>query len=435
MDTIFALSTPAGRGALCVVRVSGPGALGALTSMVSVEPKPRVAQHVRIVDPKSGALIDHGLTLYFEEGRSFTGETCVEFQLHGGPAVRDALLLSLSRMEGLRPAEPGEFTRRALLNNRIDILQAEAIGDIVSADTQEQLQQANALMSGKLSSRVEGWRAAIVRAAALLEATIDFADEEVPTDVYPEVREILSRLADEFDEELAGYGAAERIREGFEVALIGEPNTGKSSLLNALAGRDAAITSEFAGTTRDVIEVRMDVAGLPVTFLDTAGFRETDDFVEAIGVDLAIKRATAADMRIMLSDTSQEDEPSFDGVVLVDGDIRVRSKCDLGRSETLLNISSTTMEGVKELLSQIAVELEGRARLAGSVSHLRQKSSLEMALVDVRQTLDLLDDAGSDAEILSAHLRSGMKALDSIVGRIDVEDLLGEIFSSFCIGK
>ncbi|MFT6075012.1 MAG: tRNA modification GTPase, partial [Yoonia sp.] len=254
----------------------------------------------------SGELLDEALILCFDAGKSFTGEEVVELQLHGSPAVVSAVMRVLGSNSELRQAEAGEFTRRALENGRLDLAEVEGLADLIDAETESQRKQAVRVFSGALGALADGWRTKLIRAAALLEATIDFADEEVPFDVTPEVRELLDSVASEMQREADGVRAAERVRDGFEVAIIGAPNVGKSTLLNMLAGRDVAITSEIAGTTRDVIEVRMDLNGLPVTLLDTAGLRETDDIVEGLGVARAQERAERADLRIhLILDDSQ----------------------------------------------------------------------------------------------------------------------------------
>src|SRR6056297_1078586 len=322
METIFALSTSPGKAGIAVIRVSGPGVAAAADSLVGDLPAPRRAG-LRVLRDGGGERIDEALVLYFPEGASFTGEPVLELQTHGSPAVVSAVLRRLGALPGLRAADPGEFTRRALGNGRLDLTQVEALGDLLDSETEAQRRQAMRVFSGSLGARCAEWRKALIRAVALLEVTIDFVDEEVPVDVLPEVGELLESVIAGLDAELAGAKASERIRAGFEIAILGAPNVGKSTLLNALAGRDAAITSEHAGTTRDVIEVRMDIAGLPVTLLDTAGLRETEDAVESIGIARARTRAEAADLRVFLSDGTGEFAE-----LRQDGDIVLRAKGD-----------------------------------------------------------------------------------------------------------
>ncbi|MCK4712193.1 MAG: tRNA uridine-5-carboxymethylaminomethyl(34) synthesis GTPase MnmE, partial [Marinosulfonomonas sp.] len=269
MDTIYALATALGKSGVAVIRLSGPLAFSAAKTLAGSLPEPRVAG-LRSLCDADGVLLDQALVLTFAQGHSFTGEDVAELHLHGGPATIKAVLQTLGDIDGLRLADPGEFTRRALENGCLDLAQIEGLSDLLEAETEAQRKQALRVFSGALGDKAEGWRTDLIRAAALLEATIDFADEDVPVDVTPEVSMLLDSVMTALAKEAAGVQITERIRDGFEVAIVGAPNVGKSSLLNRLAGRDAAITSEIAGTTRDVIEVRMDLNGLPVTILDTA---------------------------------------------------------------------------------------------------------------------------------------------------------------------
>ncbi|MEO0701481.1 MAG: tRNA uridine-5-carboxymethylaminomethyl(34) synthesis GTPase MnmE [Pseudomonadota bacterium] len=428
-DTIFALSTARGKAGVAVIRVSGPAAVVTLSALTTSVPPPRQAALRRLTDPQLGE-IDEALVLRFEAGHSFTGEDVVEFQTHGGIATIDALLTALGRLPGLRPAEPGEFTRRALENERLDLAQVEALGDLIEAETASQRQQAMRLLSGALGARAEAWRADLLRAVSLIEATIDFADEDVPVDVGPEVAALVQGVADGLGAELAGSAAAERIREGFEVAIVGPPNVGKSTLLNTLAGRDAAITSEIAGTTRDVIEVRMDIAGFAVTLLDTAGLRETEDTVEGIGIARARKRAGAADLRVILL----EHEGAAPVVEAEAGDIVVVSKADL-HSGVAGAVSARTGAGIDGLLDWIAHELSQRTAGASSATHLRHRLAMEEAQDRLVQAVDQLAYGPETAEIAAHELHLAIRSLDSLVGRIDVEHILGEIFATFCLGK
>lgn len=429
MDTIYALTSARGKAGVSVIRISGDRAFSAGQAMAGSLPEAHRAG-VRKLVTSDGLVLDEALVLAFPKDRSFTGETTVEFQTHGSIAIVDAVLDELSKQPGLRMAEPGEFTRRALENERLDLSQIEGLADLIESETEEQRRQAMRVFSGALGQKVERWRGRLIRAAALLEATIDFADEEVPEDVTPEVRELMASVQADLESEAAGSHVAERIREGFEVALIGAPNVGKSTLLNALAGREAAITSEIAGTTRDVIEVRMDLAGLPVTLLDTAGLRDSDDAIEAMGVDRARQRAEAADLRIFLSESGEEP----DGVRLRDGDISAQSKADLVDRGSELSISGKTGAGIDVLVKQIGDVLGARASGAGVAIRARHRRALVSATDDLRQAISALE-AGVGAEIVSQHLRNSVISLDSLIGRVDVEHILDEIFSSFCLGK
>jgi tRNA modification GTPase len=376
-----------------------------------------------------GEFLDEAVVLCFEAGASFTDEELVEFQVHGAVATVAALLRALGAMPGLRMAEPGEFTRRALENGRLDLAQVEGLSDLIDAETEAQRKQALRVLSGSVGEIVDRWRADLIRAAALIEATIDFADEDVPVDVTPEVATLVDGVRRAVAQELGRVHAAERIREGFEVAIVGRPNVGKSTLLNALAGREAAITSEFAGTTRDVIEVRMDIGGLAVTLLDTAGLRETDDAIEAIGVQRALERAEAADLRVFL--VEKDDTPLLEPQ---DGDLVVRAKGDLG-GEHGLSVSGKTGLGLDVLIRRITEVLTERASGAGVMTRERHRVAMARAF-EALESAHLEVSGGPDrAEFAAESLRRAARALDSLVGRVDVEHLLDEIFASFCIGK
>lgn len=425
MDTIYALASARGKAGVAVLRLSGPLAHRAIAAMVAELPVPRIAGLRRIV--WNGVELDQGLVILFEAGASFTGEAVAELHLHGSVAVVSAVLRALSEMPGLRMAEPGEFTRRALENGCLDLAQVEGLADLIDAETEAQRRQALRVLSGAVGERAEIWRRDLIRAAALLEATIDFADEDVPVDVKPEVLGLLDNLLNALRREAEGARVAERIREGFEVAIIGAPNVGKSTLLNALAGRQAAITSEFAGTTRDVIEVRMDIAGLAVTLLDTAGIREAADQIEEIGIERALSRAATADLRVFLLDESGV--PS--GIVPGPDDILVLGKSDV-RNEIGPRVSGRTGEGIPELIARISARLLERTADAGTLTRERHRVAI-LTAIGAMESARIELDVG--VELGAESLRRAIRALDSLVGRIDVENLLDEIFTSFCIGK
>ncbi len=428
MDTIFALASAQGKAGVAVIRLSGPRAHKAAAELTRGT-LPSRGMHLRSLYAQDGGRLDDGLVLTFEGPASFTGEDVAELQIHGSTASVNAVLRCLSDMEDLRLAEPGEFTRRALENGKMDLTQVEGLADLIDAETEAQRKQAQTILAGELGVLAERWRRDLIRAASLLEAVIDFADEDVPTDVTPEVRSLVSGVMDDLRLEAEGVKIAERIRTGFEVAIVGLPNAGKSTLLNALAGREAAITSEFAGTTRDVIEVRMDLAGLPVTLLDTAGLRETEDHVESLGIELARKRAEAADLRVFLADSPQDL-----GVPMSEGDIQVFPKSDL-RSHSKGGISGRTGEGIDQLISQISCVLAHRSTSHGIATRERHRVSLNKALQSLSDATSVLESGPDLYDIAAEELRSAIRALESLVGRIDVESLLDEIFSSFCLGK
>ncbi|MEC3861345.1 tRNA uridine-5-carboxymethylaminomethyl(34) synthesis GTPase MnmE [Mesobacterium sp. TK19101] len=427
MDTIFALATAQGKAGVAVVRISGPDALKAASQFCTL-PDPRRAGLRRLVD-RDGAVLDEALVLVFEEGASFTGETVVEFQLHGSLAVVQAVLRQLGSVSGVRMAEPGEFTRRALENGRLDLTQVEGLGDLIDAETEAQRRQANRVLSGELGRKTDAWREDLIQAAALLELTIDFADEDVPMDVTPQVTELLNRVIVSIQQEISGYSAAERVRSGFEVAIVGAPNVGKSTLLNALAGREAAITSDIAGTTRDVIEVRMDLSGLAVTLLDTAGLRETDDMIEGLGVSLAKKRADRADLRIFVVLPGEEPLLSVQ-----EGDLVVVGKGDLW-PEYDSAVSGKSGLGLDRLLARVGDELKHRSSTAGVVTRERHFSALTDAIVYLSAAVEAVAYGSVRYDIAAEEIRSAIRRLEGLVGRVDVEDLLSDIFSRFCLGK
>lgn len=428
MDTIFAQASAPGRAGVAVLRVSGPRAFEITEGITGIRPVGRDTR-LRSLRDVNGEVIDTGLVLSFEGPNSFTGEDVVEYHLHGSTAIVRAMLSLLSTFPDTRMAEPGEFTRRALENEKLDLAQVEGLADLIEAETEAQRKQAIRVFSGHLGARVEVWRSKLIRAAALLEATIDFADEDVPVDVTPEVTDLLQVVRSEIDTEIRGTHVAERVRTGFEVAIIGAPNAGKSTLLNALAGRDAAITSEIAGTTRDVIEVRMDLGGLPVTLLDTAGLRESFDTVEAIGIERAKDRAALADLRVFLALPGENL-----GVEPFPGDIVLRPKVDLAPGNEP-GISGKTGEGVGELIAKVQETLVGRSAHVGLATHERHRVALEQSASSLTEVDAILSTGPDSYDLAADELRVAVRALETLVGRIDVENLLDEIFTSFCIGK
>ena len=426
MDTIFALASARGKSGVAVVRISGPQAFDGLGKIASSAPAPRVAslRQLRVGD----MLLDEALVIAFPGPESFTGEDIVELHLHGATATVDAVLHALSELPDHRQAEAGEFTRRALENERLDLAQVEGLSDLIEAETEAQRRQALRVLSGALGQKAEAWRSKLIRAAALMEATIDFADEEVPTDVIPEVSLLLDDVSAELSLEISGVDVAERIRDGFEVAIVGAPNVGKSSLLNSLAGRDAAITSDIAGTTRDVIEVHMDLRGLPVTFLDTAGLRSTDDEIEALGIERARMRAGDADLRIiLLSGTSETPDIDY-----LSEDIRVVTKADINPDG---DISVKTGQGIEELVDRVTEIFSARATQSGVAIRERHRIAMQAAVSGIAQAKEVMNTSPELAEVTAEELRTAVRALDALVGRVDVEHILDEIFSSFCIGK
>ncbi|MGV8985727.1 MAG: tRNA uridine-5-carboxymethylaminomethyl(34) synthesis GTPase MnmE [Cypionkella sp.] len=426
-DTIFALASARGKAGVAVFRISGPQARQALACLCDVPPARRAVLR-RLV--WQGDMLDEGLVLVFDAGASFTGEESVELQVHGSLAVVKTLGRVLAELPGLRAAEAGEFTRRALENGRLDLAQVEGLADLIESETEVQRRQAMRVLSGAIGKRAESWRLRLIRAGALIEATIDFVDEDVPVDVTPEVLELIDSLLRDLGQEIAGTRAAERVRDGFEVAILGAPNSGKSTLLNALAGRDAAITSEVAGTTRDIIEVRLDLDGLAVTLLDTAGLRNTDDKVEQIGVARAVQRAETADLRLFLLDHPAEALM----IAPKPEDIVVLGKADL-HPDVEEAISGLTGQGIDALVARIAAVLSEKAASAGVMTRERHRVAMMRSVEALESARSQIERPGSAAELVAADLRRAVRALDVLVGRVDVENLLDEIFSSFCIGK
>ena len=420
MDLIFAEATPSGRGGVSVIRISGEGARQLAESLAGPMEFPRQAYLRNLRDGTE--TLDSALVMWFPSGASFTGEEVAELHLHGAPVIvrRVGRYLAAS---GARQAEAGEFTRRAFINGRMDLAEVEGLGDLLEAETEAQRRLALRLAGGDLGRKAESWRSLLIRAGALVESSVDFADEEVPEEVPGEVYALLAQLAEEIDQEIAGYSAAERIRAGFEIAVIGPPNAGKSSLINRIARREVALVSDIAGTTRDIIELRIDLKGLAVTFLDTAGLRESTDQIEMMGVGRAKTRASAADLRLHVSPEGEADPDLW-----VAEDLIVRTKADLRDGEGLA-VSNISGAGIDRLLDAIHERLADRIAGAGLISHERQFA----ALMDARLRLD--DLRHLPPEILAESIRGCASSLDRLLGRIGAEDYLDVIFSSFCIGK
>jgi tRNA modification GTPase len=421
-DTIFALSSGSPPAALAVVRVSGPRADSALEALAGKRPEPRVATLANL--EWKGEPLDQALVLRFPGPHSATGEDVAELHLHGGRAVVAAVLEALAQLDGLRAAEPGEFTRRAFDNGRIDLAEAEGLADLLAAETQSQRRSALAAAGGALSRQVESWRQRLLELAAALEAALDFSDEGDVGENWPEGwREGQLGLAGEVRAQL-GRPPAERLRDGVRVVIAGPPNSGKSSLLNALVQRDAAIASAVPGTTRDVIEAPTAIAGMPFVLIDTAGLRETSDEVEAIGVARARSTLESADVVLWLGDP--DDAPPAARTVAI------RSKCDLGDggSDGRLAVSVKTGEGLAALVEAIVARAAELLPTAGDVPlNQRQRAAL-------RQCLAHLDEIGEADMLLAAEaLRLARGELDRITGRAGVEDMLDSLFGRFCIGK
>ncbi|OKO84851.1 tRNA uridine-5-carboxymethylaminomethyl(34) synthesis GTPase MnmE [Bradyrhizobium sp. AS23.2] len=447
-QTIFALSSGRAPSAIAVVRVSGPQASFVLTTLAGKLPEPRLASRRLLRDPDRQP-IDDAVVLWFPGPGSATGEDIAEFHVHGGRAVLAALLAAISKIPNARAAEPGEFTRRSFENGKLDLTEAEGLDDLIHADTDRQRRQALRQLQGLLGHRARDWRERIIEASALIEAGIDFSDEgDVPAELMAPAVKAIKALHDEIAEVLAAQGQAERLRDGLVVAIAGEPNVGKSTLINQLARREVAIVSPHAGTTRDVIEVQLDLDGYPVTVIDTAGIRETDDPVEQEGVRRARARAEDADLVLWLVEGEQAVDPdsmrslwkSGDRSGLSGGSVWiVRNKIDLGGAGEVgprgeFGISASQGDGIPELvdaLVKFAAEFFGTSEGA-VVTRARQRDLLRRASDNLRRSLELVEEG---EELAAEELRAAAYALGRLLGRVDVEDVLGAIFQKFCIGK
>ena len=427
MDTIFALASAPGKAGISIVRLSGPLAINVAEKLTKSKLKEK-QPNLRVIYDSDNHFIDQALILIFRKPYSFTGENVVEFHLHGSSAVVSSVIKLLCNFKGLRSAEAGEFTRCALENGKIDLAQVEGLADLIDAETDAQHKQAARIFNGALGEKTKEWRAKLVKAGALLVATLDFADEEVPEEVTPEVEKLINMVLSDLDKEIIGVHTAERIRSGFEVAIVGAPNLGKSTLLNYLVGRDAAITSNVSGTTRDVIEVKLDLRGLPVTILDTAGIRKSDDKVEEIGISRALERSSLSDLRIVLT----EDGEYPVGLKKRDTDIICIAKDDQGNRG---GVSGKTGAGIDRLKNNIWDILNNKAQYVGIATRERHKSSMVNAKKFLGNAVVSLRDGPEYYDITAEEIRAATSALDSLIGRIGVEDVLDEVFSSFCLGK
>ena len=433
-DTIFALATPPGRGAIAILRLSGPGTDAALAALGAPDLKPRQAS-LRTLS-HDGRRLDEALVLRFPAPNSYTGEACAELHLHGGRAMVEAASEALVAL-GLRPADPGEFTRRAFENGRMDLAQAEAVADLIDAETAAQAAQALGQLDGRLSETYAGFRRDLLRALALVEAEIDFPDEEVPDNLARTAGPVLDGLIANLRAALADARRGERVREGYRVVLIGETNAGKSSLFNALVAREAAIVTPIAGTTRDVLDADLVIGGYAVTLSDTAGLRDSTDPVEAEGVRRARARAEQAELRLWVR--APGDPEGAAAAYVRPGDLLVLTKADLDRAapppdREAISVSTATGEGLAALHDWIAARL---ARdLSGAdfpaVTRERHRRRLDEAMAAVEAGRWALDVA---PEMAGDDLRRAAEALARVTGAIGVEDILGEVFASFCIGK
>jgi len=420
------------------MRISGPNAARVFSICVpDVLPKPREVTLREIRDEKR-QVVDRALALWFAAPHSFTGENVVELHVHGGRAIIHAVTRLLGEQLSMRLAEPGEFTRRAFENGKLDLTEAEAVADLVNAETEAQRRQAMRQFDGELARIYEDWRARLTRILAYLEASIDFSEEDLPRDMEEKQTSAIRLLLEEIARHLDDRRRGERLREGFEIAILGPPNAGKSSLLNVLARRDAAIVSAIAGTTRDIVEVHLDLGGYPVILADTAGLRETTDVIENEGVRRALARAEKADLKMLVFDG--EKWPRLDDATQALADessIAIVNKADMigfqhKGDDTKLFISAKSGAGVSELLDRLIAEIE--LRFSGSaepaLTRERHRAALEDCAAHIQRALQ-----APVGELRAEDMRLAVRALGRITGRVDVEDLLDVIFRDFCIGK
>jgi len=429
--SIFALSSAPGRAGVAVVRASGPLAGAALAALAGPLPPPRQAALRRLAF--DGAAIDRALVLWFPAPASFTGEDLAEFHLHGGRAVREAVFSAFLQL-GLRPAEPGEFTRRAVENGKLDLTRAEAVADVIDAETPAQLRQALRQQDGVLADLYEGWRGALIRALGRAEAAIDFSDDGVGDTEFEAATNAAQHIAQQILQHMDDAGRGEALREGLRLTILGPPNAGKSSLINALARRDVAIVSDTPGTTRDVVEARLDLGGYLINVADTAGVRQTGDAIEAEGVRRALRHAQGG-MTLLLLDGSAAEPRAGLPTDLPTPDLIVWNKTDLGFTRDGLCISLKTGDGLAGLVEALTQKV--RARLdagteAPALTRSRHRHALGQALAHLNHGLGAPAD---QPELLAEDLRLAMRAIGRITGRVDVEELLDFVFRDFCIGK
>ena len=446
--TIFALSSGRPPAAIAVVRICGPRARFALEKLIGRVPEPRQAALARVRDPASGEVIDEALALLFPAPHSETGEDMAELQLHGGHAVIAAVLDALGTMDGCRPAEPGEFTRRAFDNGRLDLTEVEGLADLIAAETPMQRRAAFRQLKGLIGDRADAWRQKIIEALALVEARIDFSDEaDVPEDLVGPALHAAQQLRSEIAAALANSGRSERLRDGLVVAIIGPPNAGKSTLLNRLAQREAAIVSPTPGTTRDVIEVHMNLGGFPVALLDTAGIHDSGDPVEQEGVRRSRAQAAAADLVLWVADASAtgvaaaKDRKSISQsetwLIKNKADLLVDNLCISSESkfDSMFTISARTGDGVDALIA--ALKAYAERYFAATEGALVTRARHRRALEETGAALDraIARGATGSEELIAEDLRSAATTLGRLTGRVDVEDILDVIFREFCIGK
>lgn len=443
--TIYALSTVFGKSGVAVIRISGMQALKVVERMTKLDPssiRPRYAYFTDLYSVTENQLLDKCLLLYFQAPYSFTGEDIVELQIHGSKAVISGVLTSLSDLDGFRMAEPGEYSKRAFYNGKMDLTQAEGLADLIDAETAEQQKYAMRQMEGGLKNLYEGWREELLTVMSYLEAYIDFPDEDIPQDTVFKLEDTVFKLSEVISKHLTNDNIGERLREGFRVVIVGPPNAGKSSLLNAVVNREAAIVSNIAGTTRDAVDVHLDLKGYPVMFTDTAGLREVEDAIEKKGIEIAHAKIKESDLVICLFDASQDTVHIFDNLqkTMPDKLILVANKSDILsdnqrtelQKQNCLVIAAKSRDGLEELLQAITKRIENR--FTSNSNLLITRARYREALSETVESLNAFN-LHKEIELAAEDIRLAARALGKITGRIEVDEVLDKIFGSFCIGK
>lgn len=443
--TIYALSTVLGKSGVAIIRISGKEALQVVRLMTNLNPnniKARYAYFTDLKDLIKSQTLDKCLLLYFKAPNSFTGEDIVELQIHGSRAVISSVLNNLSRIPEFRMAEPGEYSKRAFYNQKMDLTEAEGLADLIDAETEAQQKYALRQMEGSLKNLYDDWRTQLVTIMAHLEAYIDFPDEEIPESVVNSLNNTVFKLREAIRKHLSGDTIGERLREGFRVVIVGRPNAGKSSLLNAFAQRDVVIVSDIAGTTRDAVDIHLDLNGYPVIITDTAGIRETEEAIEKQGVEIAYRKINDADLLICLFDASQDTVQAFDNIAKTYGDKMVyvankvdnltSEQCSNIKKQDILLISAKHHQGIDLLLQKITKVIEDKFTSNSNllITRARYREALSQAL----QSLDLFD-LDKEIELSAEDIRLAAREIGKITGRIEIDEILDKIFGSFCIGK
>lgn len=443
--TIYALSTVYGKSGVAIIRISGQDANRVISEMTDLDlnlVKPRYAYFTNLKSIDSKDTLDKCLLLYFKAPHSFTGEDIVELQIHGSKAVINSVMQNLAQIKDFRLAEAGEYSKRAFYNGKMDLTEAEGLADLIDSETSEQQKYAMRQMEGNLKNLYEGWREELIKVLAYLEAYIDFPDEDIPENIVKKLLNDVFKLQEDIGEHLKGDNIGERLREGFRVVIVGPPNAGKSSLLNAVVKREAAIVSSIAGTTRDAVDVHLDIKGYPVMFTDTAGIREVEEEIEKKGIEIAYRKIEDADLVICLFDASKDSVQIFDNIrnLFKNKAIYVANKCDNLNSEQCsklkesgcVTISAKQREGIDELLYVIYQNIEDKFTSNSNllITRRRYREALHETLENLKQF-----NLSKEIELSAEDIRLAARGIGKITGRIEVDDILNKIFGSFCIGK